>query len=190
LQCGAVTDGDAAQRDRIPSFPEECRMTEKPVPQQGELDLAFRIHQDSDMQLHHRLNTFVISQSFLVIAYGNILHNVPPIFEMAEKFMIPALGLIFSLIYYKYCMRLVRGIEYLKQAYLVPPEGVYANYIRTARGIPSGARTDLAPDLAPDLATTFGPLKYSMAQPIILAMAAFWLTVVGIALYGAGIGAT
>jgi len=72
---------------------------------------AFEIHKDADSQLHTRVSTFVVSQSFLVAGYFNS-------YQHRLHFMMPILGLLFCYIYFKYCNRLVNGIEFLKQQYL------------------------------------------------------------------------
>jgi hypothetical protein len=126
--------------------------------------MAWEIHKDADSQLHSRLGFFAASQSFLVAAY------------LANKFadkqstvianLIIILGLSLVVVFFVSCMRLIRGIEYLKDTYLIPDtNGVYAKYLEAARGRPQSSLTPPGSEW----------YRYSLPLRFIVIMGIYWL---------------
>lgn len=131
----------------------------------AEFARAFDIHKDADNQLHSRLNTYTTAQSFLVAAYAAIIASEGRTTGtmLLLLMVIPVFAIIVGVIYFRYCQRLVHGIEYLKKHYL-NDSPIYSGYIAAARG--SSAQK----------------VHYNMHYYLILFISLFWVAALVITL--------
>lgn len=98
-------------------------------PPPEEMAKVWEIHKDADATLHSRVNVFVSTQAFLFAGFAAFLAlDLEENIRNHLLLVVLVVGLISALVFMYSQNRILTGIEYLKNQYLLEHDKIYSDY--------------------------------------------------------------
>ena len=102
---------------------------------EDEVRRAWEYHKAADELLAQRMSYGMVAQSMLIVSFVTIAsadHSGRPWLTYLE-IVISLLGFWYSAVQHSTTRALIRGLDRLKEAYLVPLDSIYADYLNAVR---------------------------------------------------------
>ena len=142
--------------------------TMPPPPPPEEMAKVWEIHKDADATLHSRVNVFVSTQAFLFAGFAAFLA-----LDLEENkrnhllLVVFVVGVMSALVFMYSQNRILTGIEYLKNQYLLEHDKIYSDYYWAKEKVRKPAYTNPK------------PVKYRVARGVPWAFLLLWVVVYG-----------